>query len=103
MAGFIILKVEWDLSPAETDSIISIVFLGALLGTLILGPLGDKIGRKPVFSVTAVIIAVAGLGTAIVPNYEWLLIARFVVGFGVEMKENSTAGVQQGRCGGGIY
>jgi MFS family permease len=79
----VILRVEWDLTERETDSIISVVFAGAFIGTLILGPLGDIIGRKPVFSVTAAIIAVFGLGTALVPDYKWLLFARFMVGFGV--------------------
>jgi MFS family permease len=79
----VILRVEWDLTERETDTIISVVFAGAFIGTLILGPLGDIIGRKPVFTVTAAIIAVFGLGTALVPNYEWLLFARFMVGFGV--------------------
>ena len=79
----IILKVEWNLTPHETDSIISVVFLGALLGTVTLGPMSDKIGRKPIFTITAIIIAIAGLGTAIVENYHTLLLARFIVGFGV--------------------
>ena len=79
----VILRVEWDLTERETDTIISVVFAGAFIGTLILGPLGDIIGRKPVFSITAAIIAVFGLGTALVPNYRWLLFARFMVGFGV--------------------
>jgi MFS family permease len=79
----VILRVEWNLTERQTDTIISVVFAGAFIGTLILGPLGDRIGRKPVFTITAAIIAVFGLGTALVTNYEWLLITRFLVGFGV--------------------
>ena len=79
----VILHVEWNLSERQTDSIISVVFAGAMIGTLILGPLGDRIGRKPVFTLTAAIIAIFGLGTAFCKTYEWLLVARFMVGFGV--------------------
>ena len=79
----VILQVEWNLSVRRTNSIIAAVFAGAMIGTLILGPLGDKIGRKPVFSLTAAIIAIFGLGSAAVPNYEWFLLTRFMVGFGV--------------------
>jgi MFS family permease len=75
--------VEWELSEPQTDSIISVVFAGAMIGTLILSPLGDRWGRRPVFTLTAAIIAVFGLGTALVPNNEWLLVVRFLVGFGV--------------------
>lgn len=79
----VILTVEWGLEGHENDLLISVVFLGALVGTLVLSPLGDTIGRRPVFSLTAAIIAVFGVGTAFCTNYEALLFVRFMVGFGV--------------------
>lgn len=79
----VILTVEWGLEGHQNDTLISVVFLGALMGTLILSPLGDSIGRRPVFSLTAAIIAFFGVGTAFCPNYATLLFARFMVGFGV--------------------
>ncbi len=78
-----ILTVEWGLQGHETDVLISVVFLGAMFGTLVLSPLGDMVGRRPVFSLTAAIIAVFGVGTAFCTNYEALLCVRFMVGFGV--------------------
>eukprot|EP00537_Pseudo-nitzschia_pungens_P019290 CAMPEP_0172398562 /NCGR_PEP_ID=MMETSP1061-20121228/36838_1 /TAXON_ID=37318 /ORGANISM="Pseudo-nitzschia pungens, Strain cf. pungens" /LENGTH=605 /DNA_ID=CAMNT_0013131121 /DNA_START=32 /DNA_END=1849 /DNA_ORIENTATION=+ len=78
-----VLKHEWDLSEHEVDSIVAVVFAGALLGTLILGQAADKFGRKPVFAVTSSIIAVSGVATAFCRNFEELIIARFFVGFGV--------------------
>jgi len=60
----VILQAEWNMTEAQTNSIVSSVFIGALAGTLTLGPLGDKIGRKPVFTVTAAIICLFGLLTA---------------------------------------
>ena len=61
----VILQAEWDMTEAQTNSIISSVFVGALVGTLTLGSLGDRIGRKPVFTATAAIICVFGFLTAI--------------------------------------
>jgi MFS family permease len=78
-----VLKHEWNLSEGEVDSIVAVVFAGALLGTLLLGRAGDVFGRKPVFAVTAFVIAIAGVVTAFCQNYEQLLLARFWVGFGV--------------------
>lgn len=49
----IVLQVEWNLTRDETASIASVVFAGALTGTLILGPTADKLGRKPMFTLTA--------------------------------------------------
>jgi Na+/melibiose symporter-like transporter len=74
-----ILKYEWDLTERQTDTIISVVFAGALLGTLILSPLGDVWGRRPVFAVTAGLIAIFGIATAFCTNYAQLLTTRFLV------------------------
>jgi MFS family permease len=79
----VVLRAEWNLTETQTNSITSSVFIGALAGTLILGPLGDRIGRKPVFTVTAAIICVFGLWTAATNQFETLLACRFMVGFGV--------------------
>lgn len=79
----LVVQVEWGLSDEETSSITSSVFAGALLGTLFLGPLADILGRKPIFIITAAIIAAFGLLTSIVTSFEFLILCRFFVGFGV--------------------
>lgn len=79
----VVVQSEWGLSQEATSSITASVFLGALLGTLLLGPLGDKIGRKPVFVLSAAIISVFGVLTAVAHNLTVLVIIRFVVGMGV--------------------
>ncbi|MGK3751624.1 MAG: MFS family permease [Bacillariaceae sp.] len=79
----VILKSIWSLSEAEENSIVSVVFAGAMLGTLVLSPLGDRIGRRPVFALTAVMISVFGVLTAFCTNYPQILLARFFVGFAI--------------------
>lgn len=79
----IVLKNEWHLSDDETAFITSTLFLGALVGTSILGPLADKHGRRPIFLLAATVIAVTGVGTSLAQSYEMLLVAMFIIGFGV--------------------
>lgn len=79
----LVLLVEWDLTDRQASSITSSVFAGAFLGTLILGRLGDRWGRRPVFLLTASMIACFGLATALVRNYNELILFRFLIGFGV--------------------
>lgn len=79
----VVLQAKWQLTEEQTASITSSVFGGALLGTLILGPLGDRMGRKPVFSITAAIITIFGFATAFTNSFWPLLFCRFIVGFGV--------------------
>lgn len=79
----VVLQEDWNLSENQTDAISGAVFAGGLLGNLVLGPLGDHIGRKPVFLLTAAILCVFGLATAVATDYFWLWICRFAVGCGV--------------------
>jgi putative MFS transporter len=71
------------LTEDQTASIASVIFFGAILGTLVLGPLANRIGRKPVFSITAAIICVFGFATAAANSLPVLLLCRFLVGVGV--------------------
>lgn len=78
-----LLKEAWGLSNGQAAGLTSTLFAGAMLGTLILGPLADTIGRRPVFLLAATIISLAGLGTALAPNYGTVVAAIFLVGTGV--------------------
>ena len=79
----IILQDEWGLTAAQTATITSCVFAGSLTGTLILGPLGDRVGRRPIFLACGLIISVFGIATGFATNYVQLVLTRFLVGFGV--------------------
>ena len=79
----VILQSQWGLSEGQSDSIVSVVFVGALLANLTLAPLGDKWGRKIIFSIIAATIAIFGILTAFCNTYPQILMVRFMVGFGV--------------------
>jgi len=64
-------------------SITSFLFAGSTVGTLILGPLGDRIGRKPVLWWSGFIISIAGLGTSLCTGYTSFIPVLFMVGFGI--------------------
>lgn len=78
-----VLRLEWSLSDDERSFITSVLFIGAIFGTLTLGPLADRIGRKPVFLLSACIISCFGVIVATVTNYWALLANLFMVGWGV--------------------
>ncbi|KAL3943664.1 MAG: hypothetical protein SGBAC_002284 [Bacillariaceae sp.] len=78
-----VLKVEWNLTDDETAMISSMLFVGAIFGTLILGPLADKKGRKPLFLLSASVISCFSLAVSFATNYRGLLAMLFFVGFGV--------------------
>ena len=79
----LILQSQWNLSETQSDSIVSVVFLGAMVGTFVLAPLGDKLGRRIIFAITAATIGLFGVLTAFCTTYLQILTVRFMVGFGV--------------------
>lgn len=75
--------IDFDISIDQSNWFESSVFFGILFGTLCFGPLGDEWGRKPVFLLSSTITAVGSLASAFAPNFQALVLLRFVVGIGV--------------------
>lgn len=74
---------EFQLTNNKKASLVSIVFIGELLGSIIWGFIADKNGRKFAFLLACFIISLCGVLSAFAPSYIWLLLLRFLVGFGV--------------------
>ena len=78
-----ILKDEWNLVPPLDGAISSVVFAGMLCGTAFWSILADKIGRKKVVIFSNLGCAIFGALSGFAPNIEFMLAARFFVGFSV--------------------
>ncbi|NXX98760.1 S22AD protein, partial [Centropus bengalensis] len=61
----------------------SIYMLGLFLGSMIFGPLSDRIGRRPVILISVFLQGLFGLGTAFVPHFYVFMAFRCVVGASV--------------------
>lgn len=77
------LAKSWGLTNAQLGYIGSIGLLGMALGAILAGTVADRLGRKKMFAATLVIYSIATGLCGIAPNYEWLLVFRFIVGFGL--------------------
>lgn len=77
------IKEDFDLSPFLEGAVVAALLLGAMVGAAAAGPLSDRLGRRNLVLVAAVIFAVGALGAALAPGTGALLAARFVLGLAV--------------------
>ncbi|MBT8101643.1 MAG: MFS transporter, partial [Gammaproteobacteria bacterium] len=81
VVGFI--ETEFDLTKIELGFSVSSLALTATLAMMLAGPLSDRIGRRPVLKIAAVLFALSAAASAVAPNFITLVIARMVGGLGV--------------------
>lgn len=60
-----------------------IVWIGAIIGSLLLAKVPDHIGRKPAMFYVAIIAIVGSILQGAAQNIAMFLCARFILGFGV--------------------
>ena len=86
VAGAILqLHAQFDLSPAETGGLVSILLFGSVIGALVGGTLTDRYGRRLAIMCTDLTFIVGSLTIATSPTLVQVLIGRFVVGIGVSV------------------
>lgn len=73
----------WRLTPSAFGPVFGAGLLGSFAGALIMGSLGDRIGRKPALLLSVSIFAAGSLITAFVSSVGVLIGMRLVTGFGL--------------------
>lgn len=75
---------DLDVISSQTlQLVITSLFVGLGIGQLLLGPLSDSFGRKPVIYLGYVIFFAGSLLCVYAPTFEILLIGRFIQGLGL--------------------
>ena len=73
----------FSLSPSALAPILTAGILGMVLGAMILGLVGDKIGRRPAILGAVAIFGAATLATAFAQTTTQILILRLIAGLGM--------------------
>jgi sugar porter (SP) family MFS transporter len=79
------LETRFALSAVGKGWAVSNVLVGCMIGAAVAGPLSDRLGRKRILLLSAVLFAVSAVGSAVPRNLIELVLARFVGGLGVGM------------------
>jgi MFS family permease len=78
-----LLKGQWHLGTGQLALLNAVMLGAAFLGALFFGRLADVIGRTRVYWMSAALMVIAAIGSALAPNLAVLVAFRFVLGFGV--------------------
>ena len=70
-------------TPNRVIASISMVMLGNAFGQLVLGPLSDRFGRKPIILLTLFLFGGSALASGLSPSIEYLIFWRFVQGLAI--------------------
>jgi MFS transporter, SP family, sugar:H+ symporter len=77
------IQRSFDASSAGTGFAVASILIGCAVGALVAGRLADRIGRKPVMLITAVIFASTAVWSALAGSAAMFTIARFFSGIAV--------------------
>jgi putative MFS transporter len=80
IAGMI---VTFQLQPQQAGFLASSVFYGMLIGTLFIGPLVDKVGRKRGLTISIAVYSCFSLACALATSYNQLVWFRILQGVGL--------------------
>ena len=76
------IGADLNASPLAVQMSLVVVFLSFAIGPLIVGPLADIHGRKPLLYGGLIVFAIASVGAALAPNVGWLIFFRLIQGLG---------------------
>ncbi len=79
----ILLKGEWHLDASQLAMLNAVMLGAAFLGAIAFGRLADVIGRTRVYWMSAALMVLAAIGSALSPSLAVLTAFRFLLGFGV--------------------
>ncbi|HEX7160512.1 MAG TPA: MFS transporter [Trebonia sp.] len=79
----ILLKGEWHLDTSQLAMLNAVMLGAAFLGAIAFGRLADVIGRTRVYWMSAALMVLAAIGSALSPSLAVLTAFRFLLGFGV--------------------
>ena len=77
------MRSEWGLSPSEVGYMLPMIGIGQLVGSIAIGSMADRIGRRMAFALTGVLAGI-GIGLAALSPHPFVFAACvFVAGLGV--------------------
>ncbi|MDA0368083.1 MAG: multidrug effflux MFS transporter [Proteobacteria bacterium] len=76
------IRIGYGSTVTMVQLTFSLFLVGFAVGQLIVGPLGDRFGRRPILLGGMLLYAVTSLAAGVAPSIEWLIVLRFFQALG---------------------
>jgi sugar porter (SP) family MFS transporter len=77
------IELEFELTKIQLGWAVASLTLSATIAMMIAGPLSDRISRKRVLTLAAILYSISAIGSAFAPSFWFLVVARMIGGLGV--------------------
>ena len=81
--AILFIKADFGLSPFMQGAVVAVLLLGAMVGSIVAGPLAERLGRRRLIIAAAITFTVGALLAAAAPTAAVLIVARFIIGLAV--------------------
>ncbi|MFF0885155.1 MFS transporter [Streptomyces sp. NPDC003456] len=78
-----VLQSDFAFGATELKLVLASVFIGQFIGSLLLGRIADRFGRRRAFLINLALYSGFSLLGAFSPNATWLIVTRFMAGIGI--------------------
>src|SRR5687768_6556506 len=77
------IMAEWRVPRSAFSSVVSLGYMGMMIGGAVAGFAGDRFGRRTALLASVIMFGVTTLGSAMVHDVTSLAVLRFLTGFGL--------------------
>ncbi|MGW4889139.1 MFS transporter [Streptomyces murinus] len=78
-----VLQSDFGFGTTSLKLVLASAFVGQFIGSLTLGRIADRFGRRRAFLINLAIYSACSLLGAFAPNAAWLIVTRFLAGLGI--------------------
>src|SRR3712207_8214681 len=78
--AILFITEELGLTPFLEGLVVASLLLGAAVGAASAGPLSDRLGRRNIIIIAAILFTIGAIGAALAPNVGVLVLFRVVLG-----------------------
>ncbi|WP_222538699.1 sugar porter family MFS transporter [Pedobacter polysacchareus] len=82
------VQKQFSLTAVQEGWFVSSALVGCIIGVAISGELGDRLGRKKLLMVSAILFLIGAVGCTWAPTFSLMVMARILAGIGIGIASN---------------